>query len=99
FMTSISPQSLHQKIVAGEKLHLLDVRTPREYARAHVPGAVLEPLESFEVKRVRQQTSPSPDAPLYVLCHSGSRAKLAMIRLQQAGVSPCVLVEGGTLAW
>lgn len=98
-MASISPQSLYEKITAREKLHLLDVRTPREYAQAHVAGAILEPLEKLEVTRVRQRAGPSPDAPLYVLCHSGSRAKRAMAKLQQAGVSPCVLVEGGTAAW
>jgi len=98
-MTSITPQSLHQKIVARGSLYLLDVRTPREYAQVHVPGAILEPLEKFDVARVRRRTSPSPEAPLYLLCHSGSRAKQAIIKLEQAGMSPCVLVEGGTVAW
>jgi rhodanese-related sulfurtransferase len=98
-MTSITPQSLQQKIVAGENLYLLDVRTPREYAQVHVPGAILEPLETFQIAKVKGQTSNSPDAPLYILCQSGSRAREAISRLEAAGVSRCVLVEGGTLAW
>src|SRR5690349_18944908 len=98
-MTSITPQELHQKMVAGEKPHLLDVRTTREYAQVHVPGSILEPLEKFEVARVRRRTFASPDSPLYVLRHSGARAKHAIAKLREAGISPCVLVEGGTVAW
>jgi rhodanese-related sulfurtransferase len=98
-MTSITPHSLHQAIVAGRSLHLLDVRTPREYAQVHVAGAVPAPLENFEPDRLARQFSVSPDAPMYVLCQSGSRAKAAIARLEQAGVSPCILVEGGTVGW
>jgi rhodanese-related sulfurtransferase len=98
-MTSITPQLLHQKILAGENHRLLDVRTAREYAQVHVPGAILEPLEAFQVARVKGQISTSADAPLYVLCQSGSRARQAITRLEEAGVSRCVLVEGGTVAW
>ena len=89
-MTSVSPQALHQKIVAGESLYLLDVRTPREYAQVHVPGTILEPLEKFQVERIKRQTCGFPDVPLYVLCHSGSRAKQAIAILQRAGLSRCV---------
>ncbi|HWX22114.1 MAG TPA: rhodanese-like domain-containing protein [Candidatus Binatia bacterium] len=96
-MTSISPHDLHRKLAAGERLHLLDVRTPREYAEVHVPGAVLEPLDSLDPCRLAQQLS--PPAPLYVLCRSGSRARQAIGKLEKAGPRPCILVEGGTLSW
>jgi rhodanese-related sulfurtransferase len=98
-MTSISPRSLHENMISGGKPRLIDVRTPREYARAHVTGAVLAPLEGFEPDRLTQRFKASPEAPLYVLCQSGGRAKTAIARLEQAGVSPCVLVEGGTVGW
>jgi rhodanese-related sulfurtransferase len=98
-MNSITPQSLGEKIAAGQDIHLLDVRTAREYAQVHVPGAVLEPLETLQVARVKDLISSSAQAPLYILCHSGTRAKQAIARLQQAGVSRCVLVEGGTAGW
>jgi rhodanese-related sulfurtransferase len=98
-MTSITPESLHRKITTGEKVHLLDVRTPREYAQAHVSGAVLEPLETFDVERVARQVSALAGMPAYVLCQSGSRARQAITKLEQAGLSACVLVEGGTEGW
>jgi rhodanese-related sulfurtransferase len=99
YMNSITPQLLHEKIAAGENPYLLDVRTPREYAQVHVPGAILEPLESLDVARVKRQASGSGKAPLCILCQSGTRAKQAIGRLEAGGVSHCVLVEGGTAAW
>jgi rhodanese-related sulfurtransferase len=98
-MTSITPQLLHEKIAAGENPYLLDVRTPREYAQAHVPGAILEPLENLDVAEVKRQISASGEAQLYILCQSGARAKQAIGQLQAGGVSHCVLVEGGTAGW
>src|SRR5262245_17637428 len=99
YMISITPQLLHEKIAAGENPYLLDVRTAREYAQVHVPGAILEPLDSLDAVGVKRQISSSGEAPLYVLCQSGTRAKEAIRRLQAGGVSHCVLVEGGTAAW
>jgi rhodanese-related sulfurtransferase len=98
-VTSISPRALHQSIVSGRKLHLLDVRTPREYAQAHVLGAFLAPLEDLKPDDLAREMCVSEESPLYVLCQSGGRAKSAIAKLKQAGVSHCILVEGGTAAW
>jgi len=97
-ITNISPTSLFGKITAGERPLVLDVRTPREYASAHVPGALLEPLESFDSLRVAALLSPGQQS-LYVICQSGTRARTAVEKLEVAGVKCCVLVEGGTSAW
>ena len=97
-MTTITPAELCRKTTAGEKPRLLDVRTPREYATAHVPGAILEPLENFDPARVASQFPATPE-PLYVICQSGTRARTAIAKLEKAGIDRCVLVEGGTQGW
>jgi rhodanese-related sulfurtransferase len=97
-MISISPNDLWRKMGAGEKLCLLDVRTPREYASVHVPGASLEPLERFHAATVAGRLSPAK-RPLYVICQSGTRARTAISRLESQGIEDCVLVEGGTQGW
>jgi rhodanese-related sulfurtransferase len=97
-MKSIIPAELCRKMTVGEQPRLLDVRTPREYATAHVPGALLEPLENFDAARVAGQLPAAPE-PLYVICQSGSRARTAIARLEKAGIDRCVLVEGGTQGW
>lgn len=97
-MKTISPKALHEKITSGQPVQLLDVRTPAEFAEVHVCGAILQPLETFNAAQVAQQCVGTPQSPLYVLCRSGSRAKQAIAKLEAAGATECVLVEGGTLA-
>ncbi len=94
----VSPRELHQLIAAGRPAELLDVRTPAEFAAAHVPGAKLVPLDELNAADFLRQRGPA-DQPLYVLCQSGSRGRRAIERFQRAGFDGCVLVEGGTQAW
>ena len=96
-MNSISPRALYTKMTAGEPLALIDVRTPREYRAVHVPGAVLESLDSLDPVRVSQHLP--VEGQLYVLCQTGTRARQAINRLEKAGFGRCVLVEGGTAEW
>ena len=95
---SIRPDALKRRLIAGPPAPLLDVRTPGEYAAAHVPGAKLIPLDELDAAAFRRERD-DDCAPLYVLCQSGGRAKKAIEKLERAGVAGCVLVEGGTQAW
>jgi rhodanese-related sulfurtransferase len=97
-MTTISPAALFRKFTAGDKFTLLDVRTPREYESAHVPGAILEPLESFDASHAASLLPPG-QKELYIICQSGTRAKNAIVKMENAGITCCVLVEGGTSGW
>ncbi len=94
----VSPRELHQLIADGQPAELLDVRTPSEFAAAHVPGAKLVPLDELDCAAFLKQRNAS-DKPLYVLCQSGGRARRAVEKFQRAGFDGCVLVEGGTQAW
>lgn len=61
---------------------LLDVRTPEEYRRGHIPGSINVPLQSIkDVATVAK----SKDTTLYVYCHSGSRSAQAVAYLQRMG--------------
>jgi rhodanese-related sulfurtransferase len=75
----------------------MDVRTPSEYWATHIPGAVLEPLDSLDPNRV--SSGLSTEGPIYVLCQSGTRARQAINRFERAGIRRCILVEGGTAGW
>jgi len=96
--TSIRPRELHRCLAAGQPAQLLDVRTPGEYAAAHVPGANLIPLDELDAADFCRQQG-GDGKPVYVLCQSGGRARRAIDKLTRAGVQGCVLVEGGTQAW
>ena len=95
---SISPLELQRRLAAGQPAQLLDVRTPGEYANAHVPGARLIPLDELDAAAFCREQN-GAGTPLYVLCQSGSRAKRAIEKLEQAGALGCLRVEGGTQAW
>jgi rhodanese-related sulfurtransferase len=94
---SIRPAQLSLLLVAGGHAELLDVRTPPEFARGHVPGAKLIPLGDLNVQQYLK--SHRSGAPVYVLCQAGMRAKKAIERFEAAGCFDGVLVEGGTQAW
>jgi rhodanese-related sulfurtransferase len=96
--TSIHPRELQRRLAAGQPAQLLDVRTPGEYAAAHVPGAKLIPLDELDATDFCRQRG-GDGKPVYVLCQSGGRARRAIEKLTRAGVTGCVLVEGGTQAW
>ena len=98
-MTTITPRQLHDRLQQGEKLHLLDVRTPAEHAEIHVPGVQLAPLDRLDANTLASVTGFAKDQPLYIFCRSGNRAKQAAEKLEKSGYEQCHVVEGGTMAW
>jgi rhodanese-related sulfurtransferase len=96
--TAVTPVELQRRLGAGRPGRLLDVRTPGEFAAAHVPGARLLPLDELDPAAFHRERN-GDEAPVYVLCQSGGRARRAIEKLERAGVRGCVLVEGGTQAW
>ncbi len=96
--TSIEPRELQRLLAEGGPAQLLDVRTPGEFAAAHVPGAQLIPLDDLDPAAFGQRRG-GVETPVYVLCQSGGRARKAIEKLERAGVRGCVLVEGGTQGW
>jgi rhodanese-related sulfurtransferase len=98
-MTTITPHQLHNRVQQGEKLHLLDVRTPAEYAEIHVPGVRLAALQRLDANEFASTSGFAKDQPLFIFCRSGSRAKQAAEKLEKGGYQQCHIVEGGTLAW
>jgi rhodanese-related sulfurtransferase len=94
---AVFPAALAARLGTGNGVELLDVRTPSEYASAHVPGARLIPLS--ELKTEAFLARHRPGTPIFVLCQSGARAMKAIEQLEGAGCEDCFLVEGGTQAW
>ena len=98
-MTMITPRQLHDRLQQGEKLPLLDVRTPSEHAEIHVPGVHLVSLDRLDATTFAGTTHFAKDKPLYIFCRSGDRAKRAADKLAQHGYQQCHIVDGGTMAW
>jgi rhodanese-related sulfurtransferase len=74
---------------------LIDVRTPAEFRAMHAEGAVLVPLDRLDAKKLGSENR----GPVYLICGSGTRAKLAAEKLDAAGVPQPTIIQGGTNAW
>ena len=98
-MNTIAPHQLHDRLQQGEKLRLLDVRTPAEHAEIHVPGVHLAPLDRLDAAKLASVNGFAKDQPVFLLCRSGNRARQAAQQLEMDGFSQCHVVEGGTMAW
>ncbi len=73
---------------------VLDVREPHEYAAGHVPGARLVPLET-----VPDAVADLPTGqPIFVICQSGNRSRVAAQHLARAGRDARSVI-GGTGGW
>ncbi len=93
-MNTITPQELKQKIEQGERIDIVDVRTPAEFGEVHVRGAKNIPLDRIEAS----QFSNREEAALYVICQKGSRGAMACRKLAEAGFHQAVNIDGGTQA-
>jgi rhodanese-related sulfurtransferase len=98
-MRTITPNALSSLREKNEAPALLDVRTPAEHAQIHVPGVHLVPLDRLDATELEGVAGFSKQTPVFILCHSGGRAKQAAEKLSRAGYQDCVVVEGGTSAW
>ena len=99
-MKNITVNELKNLLSGGSNLNLIDVRTPAEFEGIHVPGARLLPLDTLDCAAVLAEHNKTHNgAPIYILCHSGVRAKKAAERFAAVGFDDCVVVEGGTQAW
>jgi rhodanese-related sulfurtransferase len=83
--------------LADKSIVLIDVREPNEFADGHIPGATLNPLQSFDPSAL----PPKQDGKRIVLsCRSGKRSLVAMDLAQRAGRSDITAhYAGGMLDW
>lgn len=83
---------------AGERVQLIDVREPHEYALCRIEGAELFPLRSIphSVEALRQRAAAGP---LVLYCHHGVRSLQAVAWLRRQGVAECRSLEGGIDLW
>jgi rhodanese-related sulfurtransferase len=91
-MREIDVHQLEELMVAGAAV--IDVREPAEFAEAHVPGAVLIPMDQLGA-RIGELDKKSP---VHLICRSGHRSAV-MGELLEAEGFETVNVVGGTLAW
>jgi rhodanese-related sulfurtransferase len=94
-VATISPTTLADLRRKGEKVTLIDVRTPAEYGEVHVDLAHNIPLDRLDAQTV---AAVAGHGPVYFVCKSGNRSQKACEKLLAEGIDHVVSVEGGTAA-
>ncbi len=94
----ITPQDVKRRLDAGEKLHLIDVREPQEYALARIEGSELIPMRSVPAA-LQNIEARADDGAVIVCCHHGVRSLNVVNWLREQGVEACQSMAGGIDAW
>ena len=96
-MDTITVKEVKTRLEAGEKLNILDVREPDEYADYNI-GGKLFPLGKIQALQV-DELKPWKDQEIIIHCRSGKRSLTACLILESLGFSNTKNLEGGMLDW
>ena len=88
---------VQQRIAAGDKFVLVDVREESEYAAGHAPGAVH--MSKGVIERDVEKKVPDTGTPLVLYCGGGFRSALAADNLQKMGYTNVISMDGGWRGW
>ena len=90
----LSPREAQERIQSGE-LKIVDVREGWEYARDHIPNALLTPLGQIIAKPEQAITSDD----IVFVCEVGQRSAVAAELAAATGKQRVFNLEGGMQAW
>lgn len=84
--------------VSENNVQLVDVRTPGEFQRGHIQGAI-----NIDVKNQRTFRSSfeklDKSQPVYIYCYRGPRSRHASKLLKGMGFEQVYDLQGGYLSW
>ena len=73
----------------------IDVRTSAEFKSIHAEGSVNLPMQTLDLDEITF----AKENEIHVICQSGGRSIKVCQKLETAGFTNVVNVEGGTSAW
>ena len=93
-MKIISANEVNQRLSAGEKLNIIDVREASEVQNAKIPTSVNIPLGLLEFRKNELEKKED----YIIVCQSGGRSSQAVKFLEYQGYN-VTNMNGGMLAW
>lgn len=82
-------------LIATNKVVLIDVRTPEEFAEGRISGALNAPVQVFVPAMIPQES----DRETILYCRSSGRSRVAAEELAAYLAKPVRHLEGGILTW
>ena len=95
----IDATELHRRIEQGEKLVILDTRTPEEYRRFCIPGGRSVPGGELALRISDITADLDPDTTVIVNCAGRTRSIIGTRVLQRMGRSNVLGLKNGTSGW
>lgn len=96
-MENISIEELKQRMDAGERPVLIDVREPEENAEFNIGGTLI-PIGRIRMLDIAE-IEDLKDKEVILYCRSGNRSGMACQILDSAGFTNTKNLTGGMLAW
>ena len=96
-VTHVNAKQARDLLQTQPRLIVLDVRTPAEFARGHIEGAVNIDFKNSNFKREIAALDMSQDYMIH--CRSGGRSRRALTVFKAAGFSKLTHLDGGIIAW
>lgn len=93
----VTVDELKASLDSKEDVLLLDVRTPEEFGRNRLKGAINLPIDQVSEKAL--SVIPDKNRKVYVYCLSGSRSVHGVDMMKKLGYTSVYNVASGLLAW
>src|SRR5262247_684891 len=90
---------LHERIARGDKLVILDTRTPEEYQRFCIPGGRSVPGGELALRITDITKDLAPDTTIIVNCAGRTRSIIGTRVLQRMGLQNVYGLKNGTSGW
>ncbi len=91
------PTELYERMQRGEKIVILDSRTPEEHRRTTIPGARSAPGGELALRFA--DLVPDPDTTVVVHCAGRTRSIIGARILQRMGYDKVYDLRNGTMGW
>jgi rhodanese-related sulfurtransferase len=89
------PIELNSMIKQGEKLNIIDVRRPEDYAKEHIPGAVNLPQEQWSTFKGLNEDRPNVVYCYTIVCQLATKAAKYFAEHD----FPVIELQGGIEYW
>ena len=96
-MQNITVDEVKNRLTAGQKINLIDVREPDENAAFNIGGMLL-PLGKIQSMQV-EELEDMKEEEIVCYCRSGNRSGQACLILDMLGFKNTKNLSGGMLAW
>lgn len=90
-------EQVKNRLDAGDKFYLVDVREDREWQKGHLPNAIH--IGKGVIERDIVAKIPDPNAEIILYCGGGFRSALAADNLQKMGYQNVISMDGGYRGW